>query len=415
MARFFWALIAVGWFMGLSAPAAFANCPAGYGLKPTPGGFGGSSCQPLGTFNPGPRQQYNAPPQKSAPSTAAPNAALGAAIQILGTMAEEEARRAAAANDEAARQVAARRSYCDRNWRWATDLVSQGNLKFLVHGQALEAVEHFQRALPVIEQCGDRASVGRVRAYLQEAMQHSRAMRDDNRVENAMRRYGDTSRQRAPNPFEQPAAAARNEPAGNRTQMTPAAIQADAAKRCERWPARSEAWKQCMLSQEARIILGEYPDIYSRCASISDANKRNACALEAYAEKYARQLAATTPMGPAESLRDRIKRQLDADRRLEDQATPASAAEGADGGERAGGDRTAPAASPPTSLTAEDDDPLQHYLRSASATTGYTNAGKFDPAKPGFEGLEPTPEQRREMDDLLRREPLDAPGPEAGK
>lgn len=426
--------------------SAKAACPPGYGSKPTPGGFGGWSCQPLGGGVPSGGGYRGAGGSTGGGSSGGGNnvgAAIGAAgiaIEILGAMADEAAQQEAAqqaadaaTQAEAARRAAARQAFCLDNWRRAVVMIDRGKYSML-DADPQSAVAAFEQAIQYLSPCRDSRNIAVAQRNLDIVRHHAAALRDDNRVNDARRQFGVHDPSRAANPFAaqptQPVVAQNTPPT---LAADPRDIVANAEKSCSFSQPGSAVWKQCMTTQEARQILGADPDIKGSCGWIADAADRNKCAIDAFVKKV--RLAAANPetcyfkqngrpcfpgggsARPAaetmESLRDRLRRKLNANRRAvgdtrpvtDDDVTAAVEAE-----------RRPTSNDPrPMPVVAGDynrDDPLQNFLRSESATPGITNDGRMSQGRPEMTGLEPTPEQRRWMEEELKRTaPVETYGP----
>jgi hypothetical protein len=191
-------------------------------------------------------------------------------------------------------------------------------------------------------------------------------------------------------------------------RVSPQAIVDEAAKLCSYAPAGSADRKQCMLREEAQLIMNSDPDIKAACGVAQSAPARDDCALKMYAEQVARQRAAQAgghdncyfdklgqpciPGGggaasasnpPGESLRDRLRRSLENDKaargdtsRVDDEQVDAAA-------------KTQPqsnaAVQPgPAPGSANADDPLQNYLQSQNGNSGGLNNGTLTSRDPNF-------------------------------
>ncbi len=409
-------------------------------MKPTPGGFGGWSCQSLGSFSGGGGTTYRSSGGRGGivyggggggVNYAAAGAVAGYALGILFEAAHqaEQARASeqAAANAEAARQAAARHAYCMENFRQASADMQNGN-DSLLRAQPAAAKQYYERAIALLSRCGDSRNIAVVRRNLAIVDKQYAATKDDNRVDEARRRNSGALPNSGPNPFN--AAPAADDPLNPRVLTNPNEVLERARMACS-YAERTPEWNRCMQTQEARLIMDSDPDIKASCGWERNAVVRTNCAIEAYVKKLQMQVAnaladdpcyfnelgrqcfaggggARTAGGPKESIRDRLRRQLAAmrDREGRDPNVTEADIDAAIEADKKG----AAAASVQIAQSHNSDDPLQNFLRSSNATRDYTNAGEFA-QHPDMTGLEPTPEQRREMRLLLEGQQYGPPSP----
>lgn len=137
------------------------------------------------------------------------NAAAGlgagaAALGALGSLMESaaEAEREQQARQDAAEQARrrARAAQCHRNWQTATQMNAEGNDR-TNHWDPESAIPLYERAISYLSICGDRKNIAIIQRNLIEARKQYAAVRPDNRVEDARKRYGDQNIYNKPNPF----------------------------------------------------------------------------------------------------------------------------------------------------------------------------------------------------------------------
>jgi hypothetical protein len=210
-------------------------------------------------------------------------------------------------------------------------------------------------------------------------------------------------------------------------RVPPQAIVDEAAKLCGYAPAGSAERKQCMLREEAQLIMESDPDIKAACGAAQSAPARDDCALKLYSEQVARQRAAQAgdhdncyfdkagqpcipggvgtasgrnPQG--ESLRERLRRSLENDRAARGDTSPVTDDE-VDAAARAQPQpqNNAAARTGPASAGATSDDPLQNYLQSQSGNSGGLNNGRLTSRDPNFSmsGSETQNEMKRLQQD----------------
>lgn len=363
----------------------------------------------------------------SGPNYGAAIGSIGAALGALSDIAAEEEARQQAQRDRA---DAERRAYCHGNWRQASADVESGNRIFNEWNPG-GAIPYYERAISLLGRCGDSKNIAVVRRNLDQARKQYAAIKDDNRVSDALGRYGGNNfYDKGGNPFARAPADGAAKPPSADPRLSAEAIGKEAAKRCDYAPSGSASWKTCMATQEARLIMDADPDIKSMCGIETNAAKRNACAIKAYGDRLAAKnanpsgkencywdqngkpcypggkAAAATTEKPkaATSLRDELRRRLQAKDAAggtgPDEGAPDPASDGKPSGQLP--EQAVVKNEPAPSSAASNDDPLQSYMN-ARKNDGIRNSGEFDQTNFSMSGSQ----TRREIDRLTTVRPGD--------
>ena len=150
---------------------------------------------------------------------------LGALLEAAEEHRQQEQEQQAANNAreaEAARRAhAARQAYCYENWRQAANDINAGNAT-LNQWNPGGAIGYYERAISLLSRCGDARNIAIARRNLEAARQKYAAVRDDNRVQDAISRYGGGNAYRvSTNPFDAAPAPATPNAATNGLRINP--------------------------------------------------------------------------------------------------------------------------------------------------------------------------------------------------
>lgn len=216
-------------------------------------------------------------------NAAAAIGAAGLAIGILGEIIENAERQEQASRNEAERQAAAaRRAYCNNNWQQGDRATRQGNTVLRNNMDPVAAMTYYNTAIALFQRCGDRANIAIISKNMDVARRHAAAIKDDNRVSEARSKYSDSQfyGSGANNPFgnQKVAAVTPSDNPESRVRIHPVDVYYEAKKLCDGPEENSLEFKNCMSTEQARLILEADPNIRSVCQWDRDANGRNACA-----------------------------------------------------------------------------------------------------------------------------------------
>ena len=226
-------------------------------------------------------------------------AAIGAADAALGVLGvlidaareseqNDQSEQDAARDADARRQLAARLAYCRRNWQQASNEIQTGN-SVMDHWNPGGAMPHFERAIALLSPCDDRNNIAIARHNLDLARQRYAAVKDDNRVADAVDRYGKSNPYASNSPFAAPAAdvSTASEQDAASDGMAKSIVE-KATNRCSYAPPGSVRWQSCKLTQEARLIMDADAEISGACRLENGAVARDSCAVKSYVDKLQR-------------------------------------------------------------------------------------------------------------------------------
>jgi hypothetical protein len=312
--------------------------------------------------------------------------------------------------------TAERQTECQKNWRQGSEQVRQGNAIF-DNWDPGGAIPYYERAIGLFNRCGDASNAAIANRNLENARRQYAAVKDDNRIPDALAKYGASSAYDKPGtPFDQIGqGAAKSAPVAD-VKLAPYDLSRQAAQHCDYVPDDSDARKRCMATQEAQLIMNADPEIKATCGWKNDREARISCALDAYARKLATLQAAAVdrtncyfdkvgqPCIPGAGgsaagqgadanatadLRALLRKRLAKDKAAKGDLTPVTDDE-VDAAAKVEQDkmRTIGIASPPdpTSKKSDPDDPLQEFLHSVDAGSGGIKTGELGrPDVGGFE------------------------------
>lgn len=428
----FWILLGFG-----SPSPAIAQCSTITG----PGMSSGGPCPPPRRVttptpsgaNVGAGNSYSGYGGNSGNNAAAAVGAAGAVLGILGNLIDESERQAAAdrsnaaaaIDEQARRNAAARQALCESAWTQAWSAITQASA--IARDDPGTAVHLYNQARVLLGQCGDNKSRSYVRKQQEEAQRRHAAITEDGRVHEAQRRFraGNLYENGGPNPFGLPAAkAAAQESDKSILKISPADVLNQAKARCGYAANKPAEWKGCMQTQEARLIAEAHSEIKLACNSEKDPASRERCIVNAYVRKI--EQAAANPSGAENcyydaagrqcypggggnrpsvqtaSLREQLRNKLREQRLREGRSGEVSEAE-LSTAESLATATAPPVAAPPVASSSTElpkewnrDDPLQHYLNSRNSSTGARNDGSLGSPQPGMTGLMPDPRVQRQ-------------------
>lgn len=232
-------------------------------------------------------------------------AAIGAAGVVLGVLGSmmhnhqtEQATREAERHEAQRRAIAARQAYCRNNWLQATAANQRANDTFNRWDPG-GAIPLYERAIALLRRCSDSRNIAIVHRNLDTARRQYAAIRPDNRVDDAIRRFGSNVSQ--PNPFASGSTPADREIA---PQIEPHYVFKTASERCD-YVTRGEAeWTNCMMRGMARVIMEAELEVRAACDLHRDLDARRECAVRRYAASLDNCQAAFAALRAAVVLRD---------------------------------------------------------------------------------------------------------------
>jgi hypothetical protein len=297
---------------------------------------------------------------------------LGGALGTLGDVFGR--RHAPPAEPDPDAQRRAWQAHCNAEFNEAKAEVDAGNDRADRYDPG-GAIPHYERAIGLLRECGNSRAVAIVEKNLAIAQKRYAAVRPDDRVPDARRRFGGDDPYRDPNPFGGADQAPRGAAPG---AGKPAA--AAAASSCDDFGGTLDPGGACRV---IGITRSDCED--SLHGQLTTANGYQYCEFDPAAAADDEGAPAGAPPG---SLRDRIankmRRPQPAPGRVGQPAAPATAAAAPQGGAATSPD--------PVSTSGSDRDALLHdYLNSRDPTTGGTRGGDLGARRPGFTNLPPLP------------------------
>ena len=225
-------------------------CPPGQGLKPTPGGFGGWSCQTLGGFSHQRRGYAYSSGGGRAPNYAAAAGSVGLIFQGMANIA------AATQKGGETDVEAVRRARCNRSFREAYKANERGRHTI----DPEEAIVHYELAISMLRRCSDHANIAKVTKNI-EIMRY------------ALTAYAAPSSKGGWIPME----------TSKDRRLLPAQLFAQSSTLCKHAENHTPEWRTCMLRRQAELIMLMSGTIREACQTQADPDLQRQCAHNRYA------------------------------------------------------------------------------------------------------------------------------------